>query len=119
MSRITDDCLERGKARGKSDAERERKRKWIAATERLCANEDFRVFLFDVLDDFSFFARGEGMRSEFGMGITASANRIKNRILEAKGAVEMLSEFARRDYAASHKRLVEAQQENTETEDDE
>jgi hypothetical protein len=79
---------------------------------RLCGNADFRAFMFDVLDDLCLYASDEGILTEFGQGIRAAANRIKNRMLISKDAVKVLADFATKELTAIHKGIADAQKDN-------
>lgn len=71
---------------------------------RLAKNTDFRAWLRATLDDLCAYSRDEGLLTDFGQGIRASAARIENRLLASGEAVGMLADFARADYAAEHER---------------
>ena len=111
---MTDDLFSRGEAKPDDEAV-SRRRAFAEATGRLCGNADFLTFVHVVLDDCSLYARCEGPRTEFGQGITATANRIRNMMLEAPEAVELLARIHRTELAAYHKRLA-AEHDKTQTE---
>ncbi len=104
----------RGKAKPDPEAA-SRRRAWTEAVGRLCLNADFQLFVNTVLADCSLYARSENPRTEFGQGITATANRIRNMMLEAPEAVDLLARIDRIELVAYHKRLV-AERDNKETE---
>lgn len=80
-----------------------------AAQSRLCENGDFKAWLYATLDDLCLFARDEGMLTDFGQGIRAAANRIKNRLLESAEGVDALCEMARKDFNLTHEAFREAE----------
>ena len=85
-----------------------RAEEWIAATERLIGNADFREWLYALVEDFGMFDAPEAAQSEFRQGVCAAGCRICNRVTEADGAAEMFAGFARRHYEGLHKRLSDA-----------
>lgn len=95
---------------------RERTRRWIAATDRLCANGDFGAWLYGVMDDLGLFDRPEAALTDFGQGFRAAANRIRNRMLEAPKAVELFCALAKRHHSELHRRLVAERGREGETE---
>ena len=98
-------------ARDGGEGARLRRRREVVA--RLCGSADFREWLRDALDDLCAYERDEGRLTDFGQGIRAAANRLRNRLLVAREAVGMLADFAREDYAAYHEALAgEERQEN-------
>lgn len=112
---MTDDIFgARGKAKPDPEAA-SRRRAWTEAVGRLCANADFQTFLDTVFADCALYARSENPRTEFGQGITATANRIRNMMLEAPEAVDLLARIDRIELAAYHKRLA-AERDKNETE---
>jgi len=102
---------------GRSDAKRDdlvsvRNRARRDAVSRLCDNADFRTWLFDTLDDLCLFSRDEGLVTDFGQGIRAAANRIRNRLLESPEAVKVLTDFAHKELSAYHAGVAASQQDN-------
>lgn len=89
---------------GAADANRRESRAMADTVTRLAANADFRAWLRATLDDLCAYSRDEGLLTDFGQGIRASAARIENRLLASGEAVGMLADFARADYAAEHER---------------
>lgn len=119
MSRYQDifgDGAAADESRRRAEAGR-RARAWIAAADRLCASEDFRTFLYDVLDDLALFDREETPLGEFAQGFRAAAHRIRNRMMEADAAPALFAGFARRHHDELHARLTgERARANGETE---
>ena len=84
-----------------------------AAASALCRNGYFKTWLGDVLDDLCLFEREEGMLTDFGQGIRAAANRIKNRLLEVPESVEMLAELSKKQLADAHTAMMSAEKEES------
>ena len=82
-----------------------------AAAAALCRNGYFKTWLGDVLDDLCLFEREEGMLTDFGQGIRAAANRIKNRLLEVPESVEMLADLSKKQLADAHTAMMSAERE--------
>lgn len=82
-----------------------------AAAAALCRNGYFKTWLGDVFDDLCLFEREEGMLTDFGQGIRAAANRIKNRLLEVPESVEMLAELSKKQLADAHTAMMSAEKE--------
>lgn len=77
------------------------------AAKSLCGSVYFREWLYDTLDDLCLYAGDTGLVTEFGQGIRAAANRIKDRLLESPEAVEMFTEMAKRHYSEKHKQKTD------------
>lgn len=77
---------------------------------RLAGSADFADWLFDVLDDLCGFARDEGMLTDFGQGIRAAANHIRNSLLITEEGMKLLGELTRREIEESYARAKAARQ---------
>lgn len=101
-------------ARGESAAEvTEATAKATQARERiarLSGAADFADWLFDVLDDLCGFARDEGMLTDFGQGIRAAANHIRNSLLVDENGMKLLCELTRREVEKSYAQAKAARQ---------
>ena len=78
---------------------------------RLAGSADFGDWLFAVLDDLCGFARDEGMLTDFGQGIRAAANHIRNSLLITEEGMELLCELTRREVEKSYVQQISKQNE--------
>ncbi len=101
-------------ARGKSAAEvAEAEAKAPQARERiarLAENADFADWLYGVLDDLCGFARDEGMLTDFGQGIRAAANHIRNSLLVDENGMRLLVRLTEREIEVEYARAKAARQ---------
>lgn len=76
---------------------RARKRSLIQERcERLCANEDFKEWLYGVLDDLCAFEFGRNPLDEFTQGIRATADVIQHSLIYGNNGVEFVTDLKRR-----------------------
>lgn len=67
-----------------------------ALCERLCANDDFREWIYAILDDFCAFEFGSRPLDEFTQGIRACADRICRSLLVGGNGVQFVCDLKKR-----------------------
>ena len=66
------------------------------ACERLCKNEDFKDWLYSLLDDFCAFEFGRNPLDEFTQGIRACGDVIQQSLLVADNGIDFVTQLKRR-----------------------
>lgn len=98
------DVFDRKDAGEAAQAKKTARRRELVA--RLCANADFREWLYGELDNMCAFDGVTATLTEFGMGVRATAAEIVARLLISSDAVRMLGAFAQRSFESRHEGIA-------------